>query len=340
MSKHHQNDEAGQRKKDHIELTFSSQVMDNNADPRFNYEPLLGDLKKVELKSEFLGTTFDHPIWISSMTGGAEKAQTININLAKLCKKYGLGMGLGSCRQLLYDDKHLDDFDMRKHIGDRPLFANLGIAQLEMLVEGKQTCKITEIIDKLNADGLIIHVNPMQEFMQPEGDKLQHSPITTIKRILDAIPTKIIIKEVGQGMGFESLKSLLTLPIAAIETAAYGGSNFAKLELLRQKNEYAGQFSGFINVGHNAGEMVENINFLKEELKKEVLCNNIIISGGIKSFLDGYYYIEKINMSSVYGMASQFLKYALISYDVLDQFTEFHIEGLKMSKAFLRVKKN
>lgn len=71
--------------------------------------------------------------------------------------------------------------------------------------------------------------------MQPEGDKLNYPPIETIKRIMDKVKTKIIVKEVGQGMGEDSLRALLTLPIDAIETAAYGGSNFAKLELLRQK---------------------------------------------------------------------------------------------------------
>lgn len=338
MSKHQQPDEAGQRKKDHIELTFSSQMVNIDVDPRFNYEPLLGSANNTDLKINFLGTIFEHPIWISSMTGGAEKAKTINTNLAKLCNKYELGMGLGSCRQLLSDDKHLSDFDMRNYIGDRPFFTNLGIAQLEMLVEEKRTHKINELIDKLNADGLIIHVNPMQEFMQPEGDKLNYPPIETIKRIMDKVKTKIIVKEVGQGMGEDSLRALLTLPIDAIETAAYGGSNFAKLELLRQKNEFAEQYSAFTTVGHNASEMVKLINKLQKELKEKVLCNNIIISGGIKSFLDGYFYMEKVNMPSVYGMASQFLKYALISYEVLEEYTKFHIEGLKMSKAFLRVK--
>lgn len=91
-----------------------------DVDPRFNYEPLLGSANNTDLKTNFLGTIFEHPIWISSMTGGAEKAKTINTNLAKLCNKYELGMGLGSCRQLLSDDKHLSDFDMRNYIGDRP----------------------------------------------------------------------------------------------------------------------------------------------------------------------------------------------------------------------------
>jgi isopentenyl-diphosphate delta-isomerase len=272
------------------------------------------------------------------MTGGAERAKMININLAKLCKKYNLGMGLGSCRQLLDEDRYISDFDIRKFIGERPFFANLGIAQLEHLVREKQTSKITKLIDKLNVDGLIIHVNPLQEFMQPEGDKLHFSPIDTIKRIIEMVPARFIVKEVGQGMGPESLMALLSLPIDAIETAAFGGSNFAKLESLRQKNELAQQYLDIVNLGHNVGEMVGFINNLVSKNNSKILCDNIIISGGIKSFLDGYYYTEKIQLPAIYGMASQFLKYAMVSFELLDEYMQLHIEGLKMAKAFLKVK--
>ena len=338
MGNNHQNPDADKRKADHIDLTFLSQMTGLNSDPRFYYEPLMGCADSVDLTTNFLSESFDYPIWISSMTGGAERAKMININLAKLCKKYNLGMGLGSCRQLLDEDRYISDFDMREFIGERPFFANLGIAQLEHLVREKQTSKITELIDKLNADGLIIHVNPLQEFMQPEGDKLHFSPLETIKQIIEKVPTRFIVKEVGQGMGTESLMSLMSLPIDAIETAAFGGSNFAKLESLRQKNELAQQYSDIVNLGHNAGEMVEFINNLVSKKNSKILCNNIIISGGIKSFLDGYYYTEKIQMPAIYGMASQFLKYAIVSFELLDEYMQLHIEGLKMAKAFLKVK--
>jgi isopentenyl-diphosphate delta-isomerase len=328
------------RKSDHIDLAFKSQMTGIASDQRFNYEPIIGrSIDKVDLNSVFMGIEFGAPIWISSMTGGAEHAKKINENLAKLCEKYNLGMGLGSCRQLLKDNKYLDDFNLRKHIGNRPLYANLGIAQLEEIVERKTFFKLKDLIDKLNADGLIIHVNPLQEVMQPEGDLFKYPPIDTIKSILDNTDLKIIVKEVGQGMGPESLANLLQLPIKALEFGAYGGSNFAKLEMLRQENEMSRELDCLINIGHNALEMTQYINNYIANNNKEILCNNFIISGGIKSFLDGYYLIEKLNSPSVYGMASVFLKYAIVSYEVLDEFMNVHLEGLRIAKSYLRIKK-
>ena len=327
------------RKSDHIDLAFKSQMTGIESDQRFNYEPIIGNKSENrKLNTVFMGTEFGAPIWISSMTGGAEHAKKININLAKICEKYNLGMGLGSCRQLLKDDKHFDDFNLRKHIGNRPFYANLGIAQVEEIVENKTFFKLKELIDKLNADGLIIHVNPMQEFMQPEGDRYKFAPIDTIKAILDHTELKIIVKEVGQGIGPESIARLLELPIEALEYGAFGGSNFAKLEMLRQDNEISKELNCLVNIGHNALEMTQYINNYSVNNSKDFLCNNFIISGGIKSFLDGYYLMEKLNMPSVYGMASVFLKYAMISYDVLDEFMNVHLEGLRIAKTYLKIK--
>lgn len=323
---------------DHLELTSKSQVLPSMTDDRFMYEPLLGNVDSVDLKIKFLDTVFDNPIWVSSMTGGTESAKTINKNLAKACLQFGMGMGLGSCRQLLDDNSRLVDFNVRKYIGDRPLFANLGIAQLEQLIENGKVNRISELIKKLDADGIIIHINPLQEFAQVEGDRLKHSPIDTIKRLLDVLDNKVIIKEVGQGMGYESLKELLRLPLAAIEFAAFGGTNFAKLELLRNSNKIDKQFESIINIGHTAGEMVGFANKIVYDLGDRLKCKEIIISGGIKSFLDGYYYTEKIELPSIYGMASEFLKYAKGDYEILEEYILRHIEGLRMAKAFLRIK--
>jgi len=327
---------ASKRKTDHLDLTFRSQTESSVSDNRFMYEPMLGNIDDVDIKVKFLNTDFGAPVWISSMTGGTDSAKTINKNLATACEQFGMGMGLGSCRQLLDDNSHFEDFDVRKYIGDRPLFANLGIAQIEQLIEENNTKKISELINKLQATGLIIHINPLQEFTQSEGDKLEFRPIDTIKKLLDLIDTKIIVKEVGQGMGYQSLKELLQLPLAAVDFAAFGGTNFAKLELLRNSNEYISQYNTLINIGHSADEMVDFVNDIVRN--GEIECKEIIISGGIKSFLDGYYYMGKIGLPSIYGMASEFLKYAMGDYEKLEEYISKHIEGLKMAKAFLRIK--
>src|SRR5690606_4544693 len=161
-------------------------------------------------KKTFLGKELRTPIWVSSMTGGTLMARTINHNLARACRDFGMGMGLGSCRSLLYSKEDLADFDVRSIIGDDlPLYGNLGIAQVEKLLMGRKTSHIDQLIDALRLDGLIVHINPMQEWFQPEGDPILQPPIETIRQLLEEADYPLIVKEVGQGMGRESLEALL-----------------------------------------------------------------------------------------------------------------------------------
>lgn len=331
---------AEERKKDHIQLAFQSQVENAFIDHRFSYEPMLSAHPAEKLPSfHFLGKEWKTPIWVSSMTGGTEKAYFINANLARACRQFGMGMGLGSCRVLLESDERIKDFDFRKIIGDDlPFYANIGIAQLETLVASRQTKKIDVLIDKLQADGIIIHVNPLQEWLQPEGDKIKNAPIYTIRQFLENTNQKVIVKEVGQGFGKESLRALMQMPLAAIEFAAHGGTNFSKIELLRSSTEKLNIYNAITQIGHSAEEMVLLVNELNEELGSKMECSQFIISGGVKNFLDGHYLMGKLNDFSVYGQASTLLKYAEKSYEELEQYLYYQIEGLKLAKAFFKIK--
>lgn len=331
---------AAERKKDHIELAFKSQVASGELDNRFYYEPLLAAHPKAEGWGhfQFLGKTMQVPIWVSSMTGGTELAKTINQNLARACKDFGMGMGLGSCRSILFDDDNFADFDIRPLIGEEaPLYANLGIAQMEQLVEKRELWRVEKMLDKLRADGLIIHVNPLQEWLQPEGDRFEKSPLETIEAYLEKANRPTIVKEVGQGMGMESLKALLQMPLAAIDFAANGGTNFAKLELERSDVLRREIYSRLALVGHSAEEMVEMVNDL-QALDGNINCPEIIISGGVRHFLDGYFLINKIQMPAVYGQASAFLRHARGSYEALYEYVNAQVKGLELAKAFLKVK--
>lgn len=333
---------SAQRKQDHIELAFQSVNTHQEIDGRFYYEPMLSAHPTDQSipQTQLLGKTFKVPIWVSSMTGGTAMAGKINLNLAKACGEYGMGMGLGSCRSLLEDDTYLGDFAVRKYMGDQPLYANLGIAQMEELFDTHRAQLAIDLVNKLEADGLIIHVNPLQELLQPEGDKIQYPPIDTISRALDAYDFPIIVKEVGQGMGYESLMALLKLPLQAIEFAASGGTNFSKLELLRSTDQDRhSALSDLVKVGHSAEEMVDFVTFIQSADKNWSQCNEFIISGGITTFLDGYYHIKKLNRPAVYGQASQMLKHATESYEDLQKFVSLQIEGLATAYAYLKLKK-
>jgi len=326
------------RKNDHIDLAFRSQVPD--IDPRFYYEPILSAHPTSVIREiSFLNKKLHAPLWISSMTGGTEKAFHINRNLAAVCNEFGIGMGLGSCRIILDNETYFEDFNLRPIIGDDfPFFANLGVAQLEELIRSKKLDQVQRMVDNLKADGLIIHVNPMQEWLQPEGDRFVRTPLEVIEICLGNFTFPIIVKEVGQGMGYHSLKELFKLPLAAIDFAAHGGTNFAKVELLRSSPEQQELFGPLAHIGHTAEEMVDFTNRIVDELGNDRKCNQVIISGGIKDFLDGYYLISKCTVPAIYGQASPFLKYALQSPESLRQFVQGQLEGLKIANAMLRIR--
>jgi isopentenyl-diphosphate Delta-isomerase len=325
-----------QRKKDHIDMAFESRVSTFENDPRFRYEPVMSaHPKDWKEPVDFLGKKLQVPIWISSMTGGTGHAHKINHNLACVCNEFGMGLGLGSCRILLSDMTHLDDFNVRDILGDHlPLYANLGISQVEKMIKENETGRIKELIELLRADGLIVHVNPLQEWMQPEGDRIDVPPVKTIETLLPVVDFPVIVKEVGQGMGPESLQALLRLPLGAVEFGAFGGTNFSRAELKRRDDMKSEKFLPFAFVGEDALKMTGYINEMDE---KEILCKNIIISGGIRDFLDGHYFTSKLKLPSIYGQASTFLKYALQDYDMLKKYAQIQVEGLALARAYLRI---
>jgi len=330
--------QAADRKEDHIEMALISGTPSEQADNRFSYEPILSGhyTDGLDLSSVICGKIIRFPIWISSMTGGTEKAKTINHNLAKLCGEFGLGMGLGSCRQLLYEDRRLSEFDVKGLMPDSPLLINLGIAQVEELVKKRELSVIEGLISKLSADGLIIHINPLQEWLQPEGDRIMTTPLETIKAVIAGANYPIIVKEVGQGFGKASLEALLQLPLEAIELAGFGGTNFSKLELMRSDEMRTVSLSPVLRLGHSCEEMLGHINAIVSS-NNALKTKKIIFSGGIKGFLDGYYYMKSCKLPSIYAQASSFLKHAL-DYDELTRYAKLQIEGLQMSHALLRLK--
>jgi isopentenyl-diphosphate Delta-isomerase len=325
------------RKKDHIDLAFKSQLEAVSSDKRFYYEPLLNAHPiDLDMGLDFLGKKMKVPIWVSSMTGGTQLAHMINKNLARACREFGMGMGLGSCRILLDQPSYFQQFDVRDALGnDLPLYANLGIAQVEKMIEQKTTGKITELVYKLRADGLFVHINPLQEYFQPEGDLFKRPPAETIEELLQLIQIPIVVKEVGQGMGPTSLEKLLEMDIAGIEFGAFGGTNFANVELMRSEPDQQEVFGPLAKIGHSAPEM---LGFINKAHTSKYSKKYMIISGGIKSFLDGYYLIKKSKFPSVYGQASAFLKYAKEDYALLQKYVSYQVKGLQLAYNFLKIR--
>ncbi len=326
------------RKKDHIGLALQAQTGVMQIDRRFYYEPMLSPHPGELVHTFILGEkTLRVPLWVSSMTGGTSLAARINHNLARACREFGMGMGLGSCRIILDDDTFFPDFNVRQDIGDQPLFANLGIAQVEDLISRRETGKIDRLLERLDADGLIIHVNPLQEWIQPEGDRITRPPAETVEELLSVADYPLIVKEVGQGMGPESLRTLLHMPLLAVEFGAFGGTNFARVEMMRNADADPSFLEPMTNVGHDALQMTKMANSIFRD--GGVRTRHLIISGGVKNFLDGYYLTGISEMPAVYGQASEFLRHARESYQELQNYVSQQVKGLEMAFAYLKIRK-
>ncbi len=333
---------ASDRKLEHLALAEKAQIDIAQLDDRFNYEPLLAahpSRGEQEINLNFAGFSLGAPLWISSVTGGTGKAAFINKNFARVANDFKIGLGLGSCRCLLDSDQYFADFNLKPLMPHSPLFANLGIAQIEhLLLQSSGKERLVALLDRLQVDGLIVHVNPLQEWFQPEGDRFLRPPLETLEELLELVPLPIIVKEVGQGMGPRSLEYLMQLPLAAIEFAAFGGTNFTRLEQLRGTKDADSAQESLAYVGHSAEEMVVMINEILRRAPQQKMVSNFIISGGIKTFLDGYYLCQKLNACAIYGQAKQMLHHAAISYEALATYVEQQIAGLTFAYRFLEVK--
>ena len=320
------------RKEDHLSMAQESQTSAEKVDSRFYYEPLMSaHPEKIKNTSHFGSWEFSLPLWISSMTGGADHANTINSRLASACEEFSLGMGLGSLRPLLDDRQARTDFDVKHLMPSRPLFGNLGIAQIEALLGENNKNKIHDLVHELNLDGLIIHVNPLQEWFQPQGDRFKHPPLETIEQFLSDTRYPVIVKEVGHGMGPQSLEALMRLNLLAIEFGAFGGTNFSLLESKRGSEE-----NGFIFVGHSAIEMVGFVQSI--QAKSQIFkTKHFIISGGVKDLLSGYFLSQKLPGSLV-GMANSVLVPARLGESELKNYLLGQQKQYALAEAFLKVR--
>jgi len=352
-----------ERKHHHLEMADQAQTPGHQRLPRFlqhcTYEPLFSahperwtTANKNSLKAnmKFLGKNLNYPIWISSMTGGVGAAKHINQNLAMMAREFGFGMGLGSCRPLLRDDFYFSDFNLRPIIGnDVPFFANIGMAQVEQFYLQKDYSPLLTLVDRLKVDGLIIHVNPLQEYFQPEGDRLLCPPLEVLSDFINKFSMPLIVKEVGQGMGPKSLNALMNLPVAAIELAGHGGTNFTALELKRKKRdlnsavdtlEENSPMMNFAHVGHSVDEMVKFIRDIESvNQENRNLTNHFIISGGIKDALDAWPLLLKLDPELsgrvLIGMARTFLGHATSDYKKLQKFAVEVVDGLNLASKYI-----
>src|SRR5690554_348209 len=183
------------------------------------------DVAEVDLRSTFPGKPLQAPILISSMTGGTERAQGINRTLAEAAQEAGIAMGLGSQRAAIEDPSLGRTFQVREVAPDILLFANLGAVQLNYGY-GVDECR--RAVELIEADALVLHLNPLQEAVQPEGDTRFAGLLQRIEAVCRALPVPVIAKEVGWGFSEEDARLLAGAGVSAIDVAGAGGTSWSQ----------------------------------------------------------------------------------------------------------------
>jgi isopentenyl-diphosphate Delta-isomerase len=226
-----------QRKREGIEIPLNNDVQAKTTSTYLEYVKLIHnalpelDYDEIDISTNFLKQKFSAPLIIDSMTGGAPEAAKINGRLGELAEKYGFAMGLGSQRAGLESKQLAETYSIaRKNAPSAFLIANIGGAQL---AKGLTIENIKKIIDMIQADALVIHLNPLQELIQPEGEPKYKGVFSKISEISGDLDVPVIVKEVGAGISKEVAVKLEVAGVSAINVAGAGGTSWAGVEKLR-----------------------------------------------------------------------------------------------------------
>jgi len=261
------------RKLEHIKI-----VTDENTEPfpssfdtyRLPYKALPEvDIEKIDTSTMFFGKKLSFPFVISSMTGGPEKGETINRNLAEAAEKVKVALGLGSMRVIIRKPEAKKTFDVRKYCPSVPLFANMGLVQLNY---GYGADEINHLIDAIDADGIFLHVNPLQEAVQPEGNTNFEGLLSKLEKVLKKINKPVIVKEVGTGIDGDTARKLFDAGVSWIDVSGTGGTSWAWVEGYRRNDDL--------------GELFKNEGIPTAEAllaARKIAGLNLIAGGGIRN---------------------------------------------------------
>jgi len=302
------------RKADHIRINLDENVQSGLTSGlekwRFMHEALPElDLNAVDISIGLFGKKLRSPLLISSMTGGTEQARMINRNLAQAAQQAGLAMGLGSMRAAIAHPELERTFEVRDIAPDILLFANVGAVQLNY---GFETAHFQRAVDMVQADALILHLNPLQEALQPEGDFNLAGLLPKIEQLVRAIPVPIIAKEVGWGISPRAAKDLASAGVAAIDVAGAGGTSWSQVEMYRAENPIQRKIAAaFADWGIPTADSIGYVRRAAPGLP-------VFASGGLQTGVDGAKCIAL--GATLFGLARPLLRAATLSTQaVLDE---------------------
>lgn len=271
------------RKADHIRINLEEDVTAKGITGGFERYRFVHcalpeiDLDEVSTRTHLFNHPLGAPIFISCMTGGVPEAEQINITLARVAQAFGLALGLGSGRVLLEHPEVLPTFNVRRHAPGTLIFANLGAVQLN---RGVSVDDCRYLVDLLQADALVLHLNALQEALQPEGDTSFGGLLGKIARVCSDLEVPVIVKEVGWGIAPDLVVRLLDAGVSAVDVAGAGGTSWSEVERHRLNGDIRRRVAAaFADWGLPTADAVQ-------EARKVAPQAPILASGGIRTGID------------------------------------------------------
>ncbi|MDB9373592.1 type 2 isopentenyl-diphosphate Delta-isomerase [Nodularia sphaerocarpa] len=312
------------RKADHLRVCLEEDVQFQQVTSGFDCYRFTHDClpeinrSDINLQTTFLGKNLGAPLLISSMTGGTELAQLVNTRLAIVAQRYRLAMGVGSQRIVIEQPHLAPTFAVRSFAPDILLLANLGAVQLNYGC-GLDDC--LRLVNSLEADALILHLNPLQECVQSRGDTNFRGLLAKIAQLCQQLPIPVVVKEVGNGISAPMAQKLIDAGVTAIDVAGAGGTSWAKVESQRaQDNKQRRLGQTFADWGLPTAECLHSIRAIAPTIP-------LIASGGLLNGLD---VAKAIALGAdLAGLARPFLAAAVQSEAAVDELVEVLIAELE-----------
>ncbi|MBM3156576.1 MAG: type 2 isopentenyl-diphosphate Delta-isomerase, partial [Chloroflexi bacterium] len=271
------------RKHEHLHINLTKDVQFESVTTglenfRFIHQALPEvDAGSIDLSASLFGKTLRAPLLLSPMTGGVKQAQRINRNLARAAQKLGIAMGVGSQRTAIENPGVADTFRVRNVAPDILLFANLGAVQLNYGYGIKECRRAVEMIE---ADALILHLNPLQEALQPEGQTDFSGLLRKIELICRRLPVPVVAKEVGWGISETVARNLVDIGVAGLDVAGAGGTSWGEVERHRARSDNHSRLAkNFASWGIPTVESLRMVRRAAPDI-------TLIASGGLRTGID------------------------------------------------------
>ncbi|HOU14295.1 MAG TPA: type 2 isopentenyl-diphosphate Delta-isomerase [Anaerolineae bacterium] len=277
------NRQTGLRKDEHVRINLEEDVSFDQVTTglehfRFTHQAVPEcDLADVDTAADFLSHRLTFPLLIASMTGGTQWTGDINRVLAEAAQAAGIGMGLGSMRVLLEEPETAITFQVRRYAPDILLLANLGAVQLNYGY-GPDDCR--RIVELVEANGLFLHLNPLQEALQPEGNTRFGGLLRRIEAVCRVLEVPVIVKEVGAGLSERAARQLINAGVAALDVSGAGGTSWSQIEMHRGQDAVQREVAAaFRDWGIPTAQSLRMVRAVAPDIP-------LIASGGLQTGLD------------------------------------------------------